>query len=1268
VELFQMAFLVGKVDKDIDIYNAQNTSCCATAKPGQNPPCCSGSLRTALDWLAPYCEGKKTFPIKTSPLSVWAPECKVLYRMAAIAFQNASYEAIYQALGPDKGDGEICFGITCGSWMDLMWPWKPVMFKTDDGDTSLAKVAPAEPVSWNTTSSATVDPRFVSFTIDSWWLEMWTLPGKWHNSTLWHNLTYDFTSPRLAALVRALGPSVLRVGGGKSDSGYFGGGPHPGPRPCSHTYCWNLTVPSWESFQKFTKASDVDLVYGLNGALRHTDNAGEPTSWDSRNAAAFIAYNRQHGHAVWGYEIGNEPGDHPAGPGGWANISLAVHAADFGALQKILASEFHDDATRPLVLGPDACMPDYLKGLLAFNPAINITTVHKYFCMDVSGSFQNCSVGDVLSPRLASAIARSAKDWVEIASAAPLSLWLGEGAVFWNHHSPINSANFAIVPSYLQELGELAKSGVSLFAKQSLVDLIIPTTLEVTPNYWAALLWKRLMGNQVYAASTGQHTLTRMYVHNGAEDGVGVTSWAMCLINLAKNSTAVAGLPGHGCGSRAVYALTSPAANATSPAVLLNGATLRLSEGGSLPKIQPLVEACVSGLKLPPLSATFVTMSRRAVKTDDSAPPHSRKLVLNDQDWHIAGPPWSCSTTPSRSECTPEWLTPCDGVAEDGNVIFYTAEAFQSFEISFSFTNQHYLGSWSGGGVVFCAVNSTHFDEWSVPNVAMQERAEASWVTIGSVRGDGWRRAAQLIPAPGVGSAPGLMHHARVHLSASRLLTSWLDDQPLPAQQMPPQTQPGYVGLSTYSMLGGGPRVKFFNVTLIGDNDTDGSAFDKSVNLARPWKVVGALNRSDPAKSPIDDPHEVGNAIVAPNGDVLALNNRSILRSTNHGRTFRLERGKAPPADPRSYGGHMSTHGQLVLHFSSNSSTGEVFKCVSSDSGHSFSQPRHVNTVMFGPQFCAGYPRGTLTSVDGDDWTTESCTQLLGGATTGYMTQFTSIVRTQNGTIMLLGPASSRQGGTTVKNRTYSYGEGPGISPRAAPILKYNYAIRSTDDGESFSDPIDLDGAGSAGGTMSGKPYTMPMGAKEADEISASEVSPGQLLVLVRPYSSSTMWQSRSVLTADEGSVWGPLTRGGFPLYACFNAMVTTRSGVTIVCGRYPGLSCQASWDAGRSWHLFTVDLSSGEAQGSLVEVEPDVVLWIYGSRSSSTGAGPWELRSQRIRVLHSPPTLRPEQERTNRQALAETSEGRDELQRLAEAIAADVAEQRELVLKVAAA
>ena len=44
-----------------------------------------------------------------------------------------------------------------------------------------------------------------------------------------------------------------------------------------------------------------------------------------------------------------------------------------------------------------------------------------------------------------------------------------------------------------------------------------------------------------------------------------------------------------------------------------------------------------------------------------------------------------------------------------------------------------------------------------------------------------------------------------------------------------------------------------------------------------------------------------------------------------------------------------------------------------------------------------------------------------------------------------------------------------------------------------------------------------------------------------------------------------------------------------IVCGRFPGgLSCQASFDSGMTWKLWTIDLSGGWAGGTFFETAPD--------------------------------------------------------------------------------
>ena len=126
----------------------------------------------------------------------------------------------------------------------------------------------------------------------------------------------------------------------------------------------------------------------------------------------------------------------------------------------------------------------------------------------------------------------------------------------------------------------------------------------------------------------------------------------------------------------------------------------------------------------------------------------------------------------------------------------------------------------------------------------------------------------------------------------------------------------------------------------------------------------------------------------------------------------------------------------------------------------------------------------------------------------------------------------------------------------------------------------------------------------------------------------------------DGGLSFAPLSRGHFPNYANFNAFARTQSGALVVCGRFPAVACQFSADGGFTWRAYSVDLSAGWCQGSLVEVEPNVLLWCeiaetlpsrakpltllhvaccrtYGGWGPGAGAGK-ELHSQLMRVTAS--------------------------------------------------
>ena len=178
------------------------------------------------------------------------------------------------------------------------------------------------------------------------------------------------------------------------------------------------------------------------------------------------------------------------------------------------------------------------------------------------------------------------------------------------------------------------------------------------------------------------------------------------------------------------------------------------------------------------------------------------------------------------------------------------------------------------------------------------------------------------------------------------------------------------------------------------------------------------------------------------------------------------------------------------------------------DSGKTWSVPHKVFELSFDESWCTGYP-GIKSSAD--------CTKVLSGWAP-YSPSFTTILRTKDGHVHLMGPALSNSSRGIINHRDVTFGsavvEGRTVP---APILKYNIAIRSTDPtGEAFGNPMNIDGITAATG--------QPMVVKEASEVSSAEMANGDIMVLVRPNVSPFMWEGRST---SGGKSWDtPLTRG----------------------------------------------------------------------------------------------------------------------------------------------
>jgi hypothetical protein len=156
---------------------------------------------------------------------------------------------------------------------------------------------------------------------------------------------------------------------------------------------------------------------------------------------------------------------------------------------------------------------------------------------------------------------------------------------------------------YLDQLGDLAKRGVKVQMHNTLAasdyGLLDENTYAPRPNYWAAVLWSRLMGATVLDAGNGVAGL-HVYAHclHGSKGGV-----ALLAINLSQTGPQELNV----AGDAERYTLT--AHDLLGTAVQLNGKSLELGGDDSLPAIEgEMVKA--GAVSLAPASITFLAFPK----------------------------------------------------------------------------------------------------------------------------------------------------------------------------------------------------------------------------------------------------------------------------------------------------------------------------------------------------------------------------------------------------------------------------------------------------------------------------------------------------------------------------------------------------------------------------------------------------------------------------------------------------------------------------------
>jgi hypothetical protein len=416
----------------------------------------------------------------------------------------------------------------------------------------------------------------------------------------------DLSHPRLRRLAAALGPAFLRVSGTWANTTYFDdAGQNPTSPPAGFTSV--LTRERWTQVVAFASAVDAELVTSFAIGPGTRDRRG---AWTPTQASQLVAFTHSLDGHIAAAEFMNEPDLAVMGgaPDGY-------DAASFGRDIAVFRAFLRQASPETLLLGPgtagEGASSDELRSevlLAASAPVFDVVSYHHYGALS-----QRCT-GRVPSPAVRDEDALS-EDWLSQTDRAETTygelrdrfepgraLWITETADAACGGNPWAST-FLDSFRYLDQLGRMARRGAQVVFHNTLAasdyGLLDETDFAPRPNYWAALLWRQLMGPVVLDPGPVSEQRLHLYAHclRGRPGGV-------ALLAINPDRATVLRLDLSVAASR--YRMTAD--HLTDTSVLVNGRELRLGASDELPALDG--EAIAPGpLDLAPASITFLAIA-----------------------------------------------------------------------------------------------------------------------------------------------------------------------------------------------------------------------------------------------------------------------------------------------------------------------------------------------------------------------------------------------------------------------------------------------------------------------------------------------------------------------------------------------------------------------------------------------------------------------------------------------------------------------------------
>jgi len=414
----------------------------------------------------------------------------------------------------------------------------------------------------------------------------------------------DLANARLRRLAAALGPAYMRISGSWANATYFADTDESSGPPAAG-YNGVLTRTQWRGVIDFAGAVDAKIVTSFAVSPGSRDANG---AWRPEQAERLLAYTHALGAKVAAAEFMNEPdlGPQNAAPPGY---DAAAYARDFRSFRDAVKAASPDT----LIAGPATADDGQAAAsrlaarelLAASADGLDVVSYHHYSTISPRCGGRD-RAGQALTEAWLSRTGQALAFYKALRDryAPGKPIWLTETADAACGGNPWD-ATFLDSFRYLDQLGRLAKLGVQVVMHNTLsgsdYGLLDETSFAPRPNYWAALLWHRLMGPIVLDAGIRPANDMHVYAHCAPAKAGGVTVLA---INASDRQQALT-LP------LAATRYTLQAPHLQSGMVQLNGATLSLRDDDALPEIAG-IPTPLGSIAFAPHSIAFLAIANAA--------------------------------------------------------------------------------------------------------------------------------------------------------------------------------------------------------------------------------------------------------------------------------------------------------------------------------------------------------------------------------------------------------------------------------------------------------------------------------------------------------------------------------------------------------------------------------------------------------------------------------------------------------------------------------